>query len=286
MAQRDQSPDQVIQLAQEDGAPSVRMPVGFVGHGAPLAALDSGGAPAAWQKWGASMPRPRALAVVSAHWLERPPHVGPAQRVPLIYDFYGFPEQLYRMQYPAPGAEALATQVLSLLSQAGQAGLKPVSAPTRGLDHGAWMQLYHMFPQADIPVLQVSLGTGVSMSEHVALGRALAPLREQGVLILGSGNIVHNLRRADLRAKHGPVDSWAQEFDDWCAQALERGDLDALADYAQRAPAAELAVPTDDHFTPLVVAAAAAFATSTAAVRYPHIGFEYRNLSMRCVEFR
>lgn len=258
------------------------MPVGFVAHGAPLLALETEGPAASLRTWGASVPRPTAILVVSAHWLEWPAHVGATKTVPLVFDFYGFPEPLYRLTYPAPGAPELARSVVDLLKTA---GLKPGSDPRRGLDHGAWVPLLHLFPKADVPVLEISLGTGLPMSAHLALGRALAPLRTQGVWIVGSGNITHNLRRANLNGKHAPVDSWATEFDAWCARALEAFDLDALADYAKKAPGSSLAVPTDDHYTPLLVAAAAAGGEGgKPKVRYPHTGFEYQNLSMRCVE--
>src|SRR5258708_38188639 len=128
------------------------MPVGFVGHGSPMTALERQGAPEAWVKWAKALPRPKAVLMVSAHWLEKPPHIGPTRKSGIIYDFYGFPEELYRVQYAAPPAPELAEEVFSLLSQA---GLKPIESPTRGLDHGAWTPLLHMFPKADMPVLQV-----------------------------------------------------------------------------------------------------------------------------------
>jgi 4,5-DOPA dioxygenase extradiol len=257
------------------------MPIGFVGHGAPTNAIQSDGATAKWRAWGAVLPRPAAVLVLSAHWLEQPPRVGGGEILPLIYDFTGFPEELYRIFYPAPGAPDLAEQVMSHLRKA---GIAPQRDAQRGLDHGAWVPLRHMFPEADVPVLQVSIPFG-DPGACLALGRALAPLRKQDVFILGSGNIVHNLRHARLDERDAPVDPWAAEFDEWCAGALERNDLDALADYARQAPGAELAVPTDDHYAPLLITAAAAAETGRPVVRYPYTGFEHGNLSMRCVEF-
>ena len=143
----------------------------------------------------------------------------------------------------------------------------------------------HLFPKADIPVLQVSIGTRVPMSEHVALGRALSPLRSEGVFILGSGNLAHNLGKVDFADRYGHVESWTVEFDQWVSEKLENFDLESLARWAAEAPGAKNANPTDDHYTPLLVAAAAAGADGKPRVLYPHTGFEYGTLSMRCVEF-
>jgi 4,5-DOPA dioxygenase extradiol len=261
-------------------AKSSRMPVGFVGHGSPMNGVE-GAAPASWLAWARSLPRPRAILVVSAHWQATPPRVGARATTDLIYDFGGFPDELYRLRYPAPGAPELAEEVTGLIARA---GLAPAQEPGRGLDHGAWVPLLRMFPAADVPVLQVSLGRRVSPKAHLALGRALAPLRASGVFILGSGNVTHNLALAELDAPAGDVDAWAREFDAWCAGALLANDLDALADWAKKAPSAQLAVPTDEHFTPLLVVAAAAAESGKPAVRFPYDAIEARNISMRCVE--
>lgn len=259
------------------------MPVGFIGHGAPTLGLEKNGpAIEAWKNWGKTLAKPRAILMVSAHWLERPPHFGPTAKTGLIYDFYGFPEELYQVQYPAPAAPELGKEVFSLLSQA---GLKPIESPTRGLDHGAWVPLLHLFPKADIPVLQVSIGSRVPASEHLGLGRALAPLRSQGVFILASGNVTHNLGKVNFADRYGHVENWAQEFDQWMVEKLENFDLEGLANYASQAPGARFAHPTDDHYSPLLVAAAAAGEAGNPIVRYPHTGFEYGTLSMRAVEF-
>ena len=268
------------------------MPVGFVGHGAPTLALEKEGAVVdAWKEWGRSLlnpergrqARPKAILVLSAHWIQAPPYLGPLNPVPLIYDFQGFPPQLTQMQYPAPQAPKLAKEILHLLTRL---GLKPGTHSDRGLDHGAWVPLTHMFPRADIPVLQISIATGVPGTEHLALGHALAPLRKKGVFILGSGNITHNLRMVDFADREAPPADWAKVFDSWCAETLERFDLSALADYPNKAPEVQKAVPTDDHFTPLLVAAAAAGSEGKPKMRYPYEGFEYGTLSMRCVEFQ
>jgi len=260
---------------------SNRMPVGFVGHGLPMVALENDGAPKAWFRWAQPLPKPKAVLMVSAHWLQKPVHLGPNQEVPLIYDFSGFPDELYKVQYNAKASDELSQEVFSLLSRA---GLKPVEAHQRGLDHGVWAHLLHMYPQGDVPILQVSIGTRVPMAEHIALGRALAPLRDQGIFILGSGNITHNLKLANYGHRDAPVVKWAEAFDNWVAYHLNHFDLDALANFTQ-APGAHLSVPTDDHYTPLLVAAAAASAAGTPEVTFPYEGFEYESLSMRCVEF-
>ena len=259
------------------------MPVGFIGHGAPTLGLEKEGlAVDAWKAWGHSLPHPQAILMVSAHWLDRPVHLGPTRTTGLIYDFYGFPEELYQVQYAPPAAPELAEEVFSLL---GRAGLKPIQSPTRGLDHGAWVPLLHMFPKADIPVLQVSVGTRVPMEEHMALGRALAPLREKGIFILASGNLTHNLGKVNFAHRYGRVESWAREFDQWAVEKLKAFDVEALARYMTEAPGARAAHPTDDHYTPLLVATAAAGVAGKPSLRYPHEGFEYGTLSMRCVEF-
>jgi 4,5-DOPA dioxygenase extradiol len=263
------------------------LPIGFIGHGAPtLGAETKGPTVEAWRQWGkellADAKKPQGVVMLSAHWLERPVHVGPTQAAGLIYDFYGFPDELYQVQYPAPPAPALGDRVFELLEKA---GLKPIESRTRGLDHGAWVPLKHLFPKADIPVLQVSLSTRVPMAEHIALGRALAPLSGEGFLILGSGNITHNLRVLDFSDRYGEPEGWAKEFDDWVKERLDAMDLEGLSKYVTQAPEARRSHPTDDHFTPLLAAMAAAIASGNKKVRYPREGFEYGTLSMRCVEF-
>lgn len=277
MAKRGQEPNEYT----EDGT---LMPVGFVGHGAPTVGLEKEGPLVdAWRQWGDSIPRPKAVLVVSAHWLQQPPHLGPLNPVPLTYDFYGFPGELYKVQYPAPPAPHLAKEVLHLLDHM---GMKAGTKSDRGLDHGAWVPLMHMFPRADVPALQISIGTNVPMNEHLALGHLLAPLRKKGIFILGSGNMTHNLRVLNFGDRYGEPEPWAKQFDDWCKEKLDHFDVNALADYQKQGPQAKMAHPTDDHFTPLLVAATAAGKEGHPQVRYPYEGFEYGTLSMRCVEFQ
>jgi 4,5-DOPA dioxygenase extradiol len=218
---------------------SAVMPVLFLAHGAPpLLELAA---------WGKALPRPRAIAVVSAHWESRPLSIGAVRPLPLIYDFYGFPERFYHLQYPAPGAPELAQRIQGLLAEA---RIPCVSDPERGLDHGTYIPLLCMYPEADIPVLQISLPSE-SPAELLAVGRALAPLRREGVLLIGSGFLTHNLRALGLRE----TPAWAFDFDAWSADALVRHDVDALADYRRKAPGVRESLPTHEHFVPVLVAA-------------------------------
>lgn len=263
-------------------------PIGFIGHGAPTLGLErSGPTVEAWRAWGKSLLErhgpPKGVVMLSAHWLDRFTHFGPTHTTGLIYDFYGFPDELYQVAYAAPAAPELGGRTKETLQKA---GLKAIESPTRGLDHGAWVPLLHLFPKADIPVLQVSLATRVPMKEHLALGAALAPLREEGYFILGSGNITHNLRAVDFSARYGEPWEWAKDFDEWTRERLEARDLEGLSRWQQEAPEPHRAHPTDDHFTPLLAAFSAASASGTQGLRFPHEGFEYGTLSMRCVEFQ
>jgi 4,5-DOPA dioxygenase extradiol len=229
-----------------------RMPAIFAAHGAPILLDDE-----VWMgellAWSRAMPTPNAVLMVSAHWEARPATMGAAGPAPLVYDFYGFPEKYYRMKYAAPGAPELATRVRDLFRQK---DVPLAQDPERGLDHGAYVPLMAMYPKADVPVLQLSL-PGLVPDELVGLGRLLAPLRDEGVLIFGSGFLTHNMRYAFRPG----VPGWAHEFDAWAADALERIDLDALANFQAVAPGAQMALPTWEHFAPVLVAAGAAAGT-------------------------
>jgi 4,5-DOPA dioxygenase extradiol len=237
------------------------MPVLFQAHGAPPLLDDNEwiGELAAWAR---ALPRPRAVVVISAHWEARPLAIGATTPVPLIYDFYGFPERFYQLQYPAPGAPEVAQRVRDLMRAA---GLPTVDEPARGLDHGAYVPLMCMYPAADVPVLQISL-PGEDPRELYALGRALAPLRTEGVLLIGSGFLTHNLRALQLRE----TPAWARDFDAWAADVLVRGDHDALIDYRAKAPGVRESLPTHEHFVPVLVAAGAA---AEVRVTFPITGF-------------
>ncbi|MEU0831649.1 dioxygenase [Streptomyces sp. NPDC056231] len=223
-----------------------RMPALYLSHGAPPLADDPVW-PGQLAAWSAELPRPTAILMVSAHWEEAPLALGATEAVPLVYDFWGFPEHYYRVQYAAPGAPQLAESVRKLLRGAGM----PVQdIPDRGLDHGAYVPLVEMFPGADIPVLQISMPT-LDPQKLMDIGRKLAPLRDEGVLIVGSGFFTHNL--AALRHAGGGNPGWSVEFDDWGHRALQAQDIDALLDFEHKSPAGRLAHPRTEHFAPLFV---------------------------------
>jgi 4,5-DOPA dioxygenase extradiol len=264
--------------AREPAAPaSGRLPAIFVAHGSPFLPDDSGWV-AELHQWAGSMPRPKSVLMLSAHWEERPVTLGATRTVPLLYDFYGFPARYYGVKYPAPGAPELARRVRGLLG-----GTGPVAEDSeRGLDHGAYVPLAAMYPAADVPVLQVSLPT-MDAPALFKMGRALAPLSEEGVLIAGSGFLTHNMRAFDPRPD--PVTpSWAAEFDAWAGEVLARGDVDALLDYRNRAPGSLIALPTQEHFVPVIVAAGAA-AGRSGAVKFPISGFANGSFTRRSVQF-
>lgn len=242
--------------------PFRKLPVLFLAHGAPILMDDAG-----WVKelgtLAAALPKPKAVLMLSAHWERRPATFGATSPAPLYYDFYGFPERYYQVTYPAPGAPELATRVRGLLS----ARDLEVAASERGLDHGAYVPLLCMYPKADVPVLQLSLPS-LEPKELFALGQALAPLREEGVLIVGSGFLTHNMRFAF----QPETPTWASEFDAWAAEVIGRHDHDALIDFRQRGPGADVALPTTEHFAPVLVAAGAA-PDAADAVTFPITGF-------------
>jgi 4,5-DOPA dioxygenase extradiol len=230
------------------------MPAIFLSHGAPPLADDD-----VWtgelSSWARHLPRPEAVLVVSAHWEAAPLTVSATTQVRLFHDFYGFPRHYYEVEYAAPGAPDLATYVGKLISRHGDTVYQD---PDRGLDHGAYVPLVEMYPHADIPVLQISMPT-LDPAELIELGRKLAPLREEGVLIFGSGFSTHNLSEMNLRAPDTDAPpAWSSEFDHWLDETLSAGDLDGLIDFQHRAPAASLAHPRTEHFAPLFVALGAA----------------------------
>jgi len=229
----------------------MKMPVLFVSHGAPTLALDPGETGEAWSRLGERLPRPSATLVISAHWETRTPTVSRAVQPETIHDFSGFPEQLYKLQYPAPGAPETA-QAAALALQ--QAGIPVQLDDAHGLDHGAWVPLSLMYPAADIPVAQLSLQPDQDPAWHIGLGRALRTLREQGVLIIGSGSITHNLREVFRHSPGAHAPAWVAEFCDWMAQRISAGDLASLSAYRSLAPHAVQNHPTDEHLLPLFVA--------------------------------
>jgi 4,5-DOPA dioxygenase extradiol len=248
----------------------MRAPSVFLAHGSPLSALGGDAHAAALRGWGKRHANLRALVIVSAHWRTRGELRATAwEHAPLVYDFGGFPEELYRIQYPAPGDPALAARI---------AGAVPELH--RGLDHGAWVPLRLTFPAAAIPVVQVSL-PDAPPADIYALGRQLRPLRDEGILIIGSGGIVHNLGLVHFADKGAGVDPWAAEFDRWIAARLATRDVEALFNYRNLAPHAATCVPTPEHFDPLFVTLGAAWPEDRLETVYE--GFHYGNLSMRSV---
>ncbi|MCX5532986.1 dioxygenase [Streptomyces sp. NBC_00006] len=225
------------------------MPALYLSHGAPPLADDALW-PGQLAEWSADLPRPKAILMISAHWENAPLALGATETMPLVYDFWGFPEHYYEVTYAAPGAPELAESVRKLLRGP---GIPVQDVPDRGLDHGAYVPLVEMYPDADIPVLQVSMPT-LDPARLMDIGRRLAPLRDEGVLIVGSGFFTHNL--AALR--QGGIPAWSSEFDDWGRRALEAGDVDALLDFTRKSPAGALAHPRTEHFAPLFVAMGAA----------------------------
>ena len=234
---------------------SERMPVVFVSHGAPDALLKAQDAVDCWREIGQQISPPSAILVISAHWEARQPTASLSGAPETLHDFSGFSPALYRIQYPAPGAPALAERVVSLLSSAGVAA---DIHPNRGLDHGAWVPLSAMYPQANVPVTQLALVRNVGAAAHFALGRALAPLRDEGVLILASGAITHNFGWLDWHAEasDAPLPQ-ARLFADWVADHLAAQDVPAMLAY-RSAPYGAEAHPSEEHFLPLFVALGAA----------------------------
>lgn len=235
---------------------------------------------AALRAYGERLSSMKAILIVSAHWqVSRPLRVTAWDQAPLIYDFGGFPEELYRLTYPAPGNPGLAARVARTLVAEGQTTRFDT---VRGLDHGAWVPLRLAWPEAKVPVLQLSMPF-VDPQELFQLGRALRPLREDGIVVIGSGGIVHNLRKVHLENKTAPVDDWAAEFDSWVAQQVAARNLDALWSYRSLGPHARLSVPTTEHFDPLFIMMGAAFPDEKIAPIFE--GFQYGNLSMRSFAF-
>lgn len=229
------------------------MPALFLSHGSPMTAIEPDELGAVWTSLGERLPWPGAVLMVSAHWNTRAPAVSGASRPQTIHDFGGFPEPLYRIRYPAPGAPNVAQRVQDLLAEQGiAAGIDP----ERGLDHGAWVPLLHLYPRADVPVLQLSVQPQRDARHHLAVGAALAPLTAEGVLIVGSGHLTHNLGEW-LRGGSAPS-AGTTAFRDWIHARLLAGDTAALLDWAHAAPHARFAHPTPEHFLPLFVALGAA----------------------------
>lgn len=250
------------------------MPTIFVSHGAPTLVTDRGRTPDFLRELSQVLPRPSAILCVSAHWETDQPMLTGSAAPPTIHDFFGFPQELYTLHYAAAGDPALAQRAQALLNAA---DLHASVHPQRGLDHGAWVPLLLAFPHADIPVVQLSVQPQRDAAHHFALGRALRPLREAGVLILASGGATHNLREFRGQAINTAPPDYVLAFDAWLTAAITRGDVAELLDYQTHAPHALRNHPTPEHFLPLLVALGAA---ESAVGRALHEGFNYGILSM------
>ena len=257
------------------------LPTLFVPHGAPTFALRPGMAGAAIARLGDRLPQPRAVVIISPHWDTSSPVVGSAERPSTIHDFYGFPEELYKINYPATGCPEGAREVAEILAAA---GLAVNLAPAQGLDHGAWVPLRLMYPNADIPVIPVSLQSRLGVSGAYRLGQALAPLVARGFLVIGSGNVTHNLGDYRLaREDGGQGMGYVRSFPAWLTDKLQAQDLDALLDYRRQAPDAVRAHPSDEHLQPLYVALGAA--GKDAGVEHLHSGISDYVLAMDAYAF-
>ena len=258
---------------------SDRMPVLFLGHGSPMNAIQDNEYRRSWQalgaQFGSQLPRPQLILCISAHWLTAGWQLTGMKQPRTIHDFGGFPQELFDQRYPAPGHPEAAQQISEALAP------PPIGLDRQdwGLDHGAWSVLKPMFPEADIPVVQLSMDYAQAPAAHFALGRRLRGLRERGVLIVGSGNIVHNLRAARSGSRSNEAYDWAVEFDGEIAGRIEKGDLVGLADFQKLGALAQLAHPTYDHYLPLLHAAGAVEAGEP--VRFFNENYQLGSISMR-----
>jgi 4,5-DOPA dioxygenase extradiol len=255
------------------------IPSYFMAHGAPSLVLDEVDYTRFLKKFAQSMPvKPKAIVLFSAHWEDNTQTVSDVDTYSTIYDFGGFQPELYEMTYPASGDHAIAEQIQALF---GKHGIESVRDEQRGLDHGAWAVLKLVYPDADIPVVALSVNRYLTNEQQYEIGKALAELREQDVLIIGSGGTVHNLRRVNWGAE--AADSWAEAFDNWLQDKLETWNTEALFRYRELAPYGQEAVPTNEHFIPLLLAMGAGDRTREAKLL--HRSYQYGNLSLSCWQF-
>jgi len=254
---------------------NTRMPAIFFGHGSPMNAIESSRYSEAWRQFGADTPKPKAILMVSAHWYTRGTAVTAMERPRTIHDFGGFPQALFDVQYPAPGSPALAARVTELL-----APLQVHADDQWGLDHGTWGVLVHAYPQADVPVVQLSIDGTRPPQHHYDLARHLAPLRDEGVLIAASGNVVHNLRTMRRGEANAPYD-WAENFEREVREHAQSGEHQALIDYEGFGEAARLSAPTPEHYLPLLYVLAQQ--QKGDSVSFPTAGIDMGSISMLSV---
>lgn len=258
-----------------------RLPTLFISHGSPMLAIQESPAHRFLLDLGKTLPKPRAILVASAHWESMDgPTVSLALDPETIHDFGGFPRALFDIQYPAAGAPDVATRAAALLEQE---GVTVKTSAMRGLDHGAWVPLRLMYPDADIPVAQISVVRGASPADHLRIGRALSSLRDEGVLVIGSGSLTHNLYEFRGQDIDAPVPAWVSDFDMWMKERLEANDSQALLNYRVEAPFAVRNHPTEEHLLPLFVAMGAA--GDAAEVKRLHASYEYGVLAMDIYAF-
>jgi 4,5-DOPA dioxygenase extradiol len=257
-----------------------RLPALFLSHGSPMLAVEDSPAGRFLDALGAQLPRPRAIVVASAHFECERPSVGAAAQPATVHDFGGFPPELYQIRYPAPGDPELAEAIADRLSEA---GLAPGIRLHHGLDHGVWVPMRRSYPAADIPVLPLSVNPRADAAYHFALGRTLAPLRDDRVLVIGSGGFVHNLRDLDWAHRDAPMPPWAADFAAWMRERMEGHDIQALLDWERQAPNPRKAHPTVEHLMPLFVALGAGGASARA--RNLHRSHEFGSLALDAFAF-
>lgn len=251
---------------------NIRMPALFIGHGSPMNAIETNSFTESLHLLGNSfVQKPKAILVISAHWLAKGSFVFTTGNPEQIYDFYGFPQALFDVKYPAAGSPEFANETINLSPEIKEDN-------SWGIDHGSWTVLKHIFPAADVPVFQLSIDMSKPLSYHYELAKKLLPLRRRGVLIIGSGNIVHNLRY--VYAQEAPYE-WAIEFDEWVKNKIDNRDFDSLIKYEQQGSAAKLSIPTTDHYIPLIYSLG--LAEEDDKITYTYEGIE-TSLSMRCLK--
>ncbi|WP_405130968.1 class III extradiol ring-cleavage dioxygenase [Paenibacillus sp. FSL H8-0317] len=254
------------------------MPSLFIAHGAPSLALEENAYTEFVQKLGEELPKPKAIVFFSAHWESTTQLVSSVANYETIYDFGGFQPELYQIKYPAQGQAETTAEVERLFTEA---GISVQTDDVRGLDHGAWVVLRLLYPDADIPVVALSVNRYLTGEQQYQVGQALASLREQDILVIGSGGTVHNLRR--LNWESDGVDPWASEFDNWLHDKLVSWDTESLFSYDKLAPSAKAAVPTPEHFVPLLLAMGAGDQNKRATLLFKT--YQYGNLSLSCWKF-